>query len=156
MVFLEILLTKCSLVYSSILYSCHILNNCHVWSHCVCCNLSIQLSRKVVQNIHLSGGSLLGVSRGGPSVTDIVQSLEVSCVVADIWFHHSYFKVQFLFNTNSKTMAGKRDKHALCTGWKWYACWCECDTWRGFWLMALILVCISCHNKKFYIKRKSW
>ncbi|KAL2569209.1 hypothetical protein AAZV13_18G114700 [Glycine max] len=35
-----------------------------------------QLSRKVVQNIHLSGGSLLGVSRGGPGVSDIVDSLE--------------------------------------------------------------------------------
>ncbi|XP_019182840.1 PREDICTED: ATP-dependent 6-phosphofructokinase 5, chloroplastic [Ipomoea nil] len=34
------------------------------------------LSRKVVQNIHLSGGSLLGVSRGGPTVTDIVDSIE--------------------------------------------------------------------------------
>ncbi|XP_047310646.1 ATP-dependent 6-phosphofructokinase 5, chloroplastic-like [Impatiens glandulifera] len=36
----------------------------------------IQLSRKVVQNIHLSGGSLLGVSRGGPSVDAIVDSME--------------------------------------------------------------------------------
>lgn len=36
-----------------------------------------QLSRKVVQNIHLSGGSLLGVSRGGPDVSEIVDSLEV-------------------------------------------------------------------------------
>ncbi|KAJ9670206.1 hypothetical protein PVL29_026634 [Vitis rotundifolia] len=34
------------------------------------------LSRKVVQNIHLSGGSLLGVSRGGPSVAEIVDSME--------------------------------------------------------------------------------
>ncbi|KAF8092133.1 hypothetical protein N665_0423s0018 [Sinapis alba] len=40
-------------------------------------NLSeIPLSRKVVQNIHLSGGSLLGVSRGGPTVTEIVDSME--------------------------------------------------------------------------------
>ncbi|RDX62025.1 ATP-dependent 6-phosphofructokinase 5, chloroplastic, partial [Mucuna pruriens] len=36
----------------------------------------LPLSRKVVQNIHLSGGSLLGVSRGGPGVSDIVDSLE--------------------------------------------------------------------------------
>ncbi|BAT74744.1 hypothetical protein VIGAN_01249100 [Vigna angularis var. angularis] len=36
----------------------------------------VPLSRKVVQNIHLSGGSLLGVSRGGPAVSDIVDSLE--------------------------------------------------------------------------------
>ncbi|KHN20613.1 6-phosphofructokinase 5, chloroplastic [Glycine soja] len=36
----------------------------------------VPLSRKVVQNIHLSGGSLLGVSRGGPGVSDIVDSLE--------------------------------------------------------------------------------
>ncbi|KAF2322149.1 hypothetical protein GH714_007894 [Hevea brasiliensis] len=34
------------------------------------------LSRKVVQNIHLSGGSLLGVSRGGPSVSDMVDRME--------------------------------------------------------------------------------
>ena len=39
-----------------------------------------QLSRKVVQNIHLSGGSLLGVSRGGPSVREIVDNMEVSKV----------------------------------------------------------------------------
>ncbi|KAI3409585.1 uncharacterized protein J3R85_019126 [Psidium guajava] len=34
------------------------------------------LSRKVVQNVHLSGGSLLGVSRGGPSITEIVDTME--------------------------------------------------------------------------------
>ncbi|XP_015071482.1 ATP-dependent 6-phosphofructokinase 5, chloroplastic-like [Solanum pennellii] len=34
------------------------------------------LSRKVVQNVHLSGGSLLGVSRGGPKVSDIVDSIQ--------------------------------------------------------------------------------
>lgn len=37
-----------------------------------------QLSRKVVQNVHLSGGSLLGVSRGGPTVSEIVDSMKVS------------------------------------------------------------------------------
>ncbi|KAK7407209.1 hypothetical protein VNO78_08927 [Psophocarpus tetragonolobus] len=36
----------------------------------------VPLSRKVVQNIHLSGGSLLGVSRGGPGVSEIVDGLE--------------------------------------------------------------------------------
>ncbi|XP_058087973.1 ATP-dependent 6-phosphofructokinase 5, chloroplastic [Magnolia sinica] len=34
------------------------------------------LSRKVVQNIHLGGGSLLGVSRGGPNVGEIVDSMQ--------------------------------------------------------------------------------
>ncbi|GAB4847231.1 ATP-dependent 6-phosphofructokinase 5, chloroplastic [Ancistrocladus abbreviatus] len=34
------------------------------------------LTRKVVQNIHLSGGSLLGVSRGGPTTKEIVDSME--------------------------------------------------------------------------------
>ncbi|XP_031375518.1 ATP-dependent 6-phosphofructokinase 5, chloroplastic-like isoform X1 [Punica granatum] len=34
------------------------------------------LSRKVVQNVHLSGGSLLGVSRGGPGISEIVDSME--------------------------------------------------------------------------------
>ncbi|KAF9599456.1 hypothetical protein IFM89_038550 [Coptis chinensis] len=36
----------------------------------------ITLSRNVVENVHLSGGSILGVSRGGPSVSDIVDSLQ--------------------------------------------------------------------------------
>ena len=36
-----------------------------------------QLSRKIVQNINLAGGSLLGVSRGGASVCDIVDSIQV-------------------------------------------------------------------------------
>ncbi|KAG0492426.1 hypothetical protein HPP92_005824 [Vanilla planifolia] len=35
-----------------------------------------QLSRKVVQTIHLSGGSVLGVSRGGPSIEEIVNSIK--------------------------------------------------------------------------------
>ncbi|KAF4350418.1 hypothetical protein F8388_004666 [Cannabis sativa] len=34
------------------------------------------LTRKVVQNVHLSGGSLLGVSRGGPGISEIVDSME--------------------------------------------------------------------------------
>ncbi|XP_058083737.1 ATP-dependent 6-phosphofructokinase 5, chloroplastic-like [Magnolia sinica] len=36
----------------------------------------IPLSREVVQNINLAGGSLLGVSRGGGSVSDIVDSIQ--------------------------------------------------------------------------------
>lgn len=32
----------------------------------------------MVQNIHLSGGSLLGVSRGGPGIDEIVDNLQVS------------------------------------------------------------------------------
>ncbi|KAL2347398.1 hypothetical protein Fmac_001398 [Flemingia macrophylla] len=36
----------------------------------------VPLSRKLVQNIHLSGGSLLGVSRGGLGVSEIVDGLE--------------------------------------------------------------------------------
>ncbi|XP_062086592.1 ATP-dependent 6-phosphofructokinase 5, chloroplastic-like [Humulus lupulus] len=35
-----------------------------------------QLTRKVVQNVHLSSGSLLGVSRGGPGISEIVDSME--------------------------------------------------------------------------------
>ncbi|XP_058096517.1 ATP-dependent 6-phosphofructokinase 5, chloroplastic-like [Magnolia sinica] len=38
--------------------------------------VEIPLSRQVVQNINLAGGSLLGVSRGGPSVSDIVDSIQ--------------------------------------------------------------------------------
>ncbi|KAG0623473.1 hypothetical protein M758_3G177000 [Ceratodon purpureus] len=36
----------------------------------------IPLNRKIVQNIHLEGGSVLGVSRGGARTTDIVDSIE--------------------------------------------------------------------------------
>lgn len=51
-----------------------------------------QLSRKVVQNIHLSGGSLLGVSRGGPSVSEIVDNMEV----IGSFFHYSRMFACFL------------------------------------------------------------
>ncbi|XP_062085480.1 ATP-dependent 6-phosphofructokinase 5, chloroplastic-like [Humulus lupulus] len=34
------------------------------------------LTRKVVQNVHLSGGSLLGVSRGGPIISEIVDNMK--------------------------------------------------------------------------------
>lgn len=36
----------------------------------------IPLSREIVQNIHLEGGSLLGVSRGGSKTADIVDSIK--------------------------------------------------------------------------------
>lgn len=36
----------------------------------------IELSRQVVQNINLAGGSLLGVSRGGANMDDIVDSIQ--------------------------------------------------------------------------------
>ncbi|KAL0909618.1 hypothetical protein M5K25_020502 [Dendrobium thyrsiflorum] len=36
----------------------------------------IPLSRKAVQTIHLSGGSILGVSRGGPNIEEIVNSIQ--------------------------------------------------------------------------------
>ncbi|XP_008795218.1 ATP-dependent 6-phosphofructokinase 5, chloroplastic isoform X1 [Phoenix dactylifera] len=36
----------------------------------------ISLSRRVVQNIHLGGGSILGVARGGPSVKEIVDRMQ--------------------------------------------------------------------------------
>ncbi|KAG1334476.1 ATP-dependent 6-phosphofructokinase 5, chloroplastic [Cocos nucifera] len=36
----------------------------------------IQLSRQVVQNINLHGGSFLGVSRGGPDISEIVDSIQ--------------------------------------------------------------------------------
>jgi 6-phosphofructokinase 1 len=39
---------------------------------------NLQLSRKVVENINLSGGSFLGVSRGGAKTSEIVDSIQVS------------------------------------------------------------------------------
>lgn len=45
-----------------------------------------QLSRKVVENINLAGGSFLGVSRGGGNISEIVDSIQVIIfLVAPIW-----------------------------------------------------------------------
>lgn len=38
----------------------------------------IQLSRGLVENINLAGGSFLGVSRGGAKTSEIVDSIQVS------------------------------------------------------------------------------
>lgn len=38
---------------------------------------SLQLSRQLVQNINLNGGSLLGVSRGNGEIDEIVDSIQV-------------------------------------------------------------------------------
>ncbi|XP_042396037.1 ATP-dependent 6-phosphofructokinase 5, chloroplastic-like [Zingiber officinale] len=40
----------------------------------------LPLSHQVVQNINLAGGSLLGVSRGGPSVSAIVDSIKAKAI----------------------------------------------------------------------------
>ncbi|CAL9773307.1 ATP-dependent 6-phosphofructokinase 5, chloroplastic-like [Musa acuminata AAA Group] len=40
----------------------------------------VPLSHQVVQNINLAGGSLLGVSRGGPSISDIVDSIQAKAI----------------------------------------------------------------------------
>ena len=42
------------------------------------CGENLQLSRDVVENINLSGGSFLGVSRGGAQTSEIVDSIQVS------------------------------------------------------------------------------
>lgn len=41
-------------------------------------NNIIQLSRHLVENINLNGGSFLGVSRGGAKTSEIVDSIQVS------------------------------------------------------------------------------
>lgn len=41
---------------------------------------NLQLSRDVVENINLAGGSFLGVSRGGAKTSEIVDSIQVSNV----------------------------------------------------------------------------
>lgn len=57
---------------------------------------NLQLSRDVVENINLSGGSFLGVSRGGAKTSEIVDSIQVSnlnwktlmfCIVALLLFY---------------------------------------------------------------------
>jgi 6-phosphofructokinase 1 len=44
----------------------------------------IQLSRGLVENINLSGGSFLGVSRGGAKTSEIVDSIQVSNLNCEI------------------------------------------------------------------------
>ena len=39
---------------------------------------NLQLSRDLVENINLSGGSFLGVSRGGAKTSEIVDSIQVT------------------------------------------------------------------------------
>jgi len=39
---------------------------------------NLQLSREWVENINLSGGSFLGVSRGGAKTSEIVDSIQVT------------------------------------------------------------------------------
>jgi hypothetical protein len=39
---------------------------------------NFQLSRDLVENINLSGGSFLGVSRGGAKTSEIVDSIQVN------------------------------------------------------------------------------
>lgn len=87
----------------------------------------------MVQNIHLSGGSLLGVSRGGPGVSEIVDSLEV--VDRSILLTKLMIPLRTLCTIFTVFclmcilfIAGKRDQHALCVGWKWNACRCKCNS----------------------------
>lgn len=62
----------------------------------------ITLSRKIVQNIHLEGGSLLGVSRGGARTTDIVDSI-----------HKKGINMLFVLGGNG-THAGAHAIHEEC------------------------------------------
>ncbi|RRT82568.1 hypothetical protein B296_00014604 [Ensete ventricosum] len=53
------------------------------------CPSPLQLSRQVVQNINLTGGSFLGVSRGGPSTSDMVDNIQhhlrTVVLICDFW-----------------------------------------------------------------------
>lgn len=40
----------------------------------------------MVQNIHLGGGSILGVSRGAPNISDVVDSLQVPTASFTLFF----------------------------------------------------------------------
>ena len=44
----------------------------------------IKLSRGLVENINLAGGSFLGVSRGGAKTSEIVDSIQVSMLNCEI------------------------------------------------------------------------
>jgi 6-phosphofructokinase 1 len=56
---------------------------------------NLQLSRDLVENINLSGGSFLGVSRGGAKTSEIVDSIQVNSVNEIIYcmvlILHCYF-----------------------------------------------------------------
>lgn len=44
----------------------------------------------MVQNIHLGGGSILGVSRGAPNISDVVDSLQVLTASFTLFFGFKY------------------------------------------------------------------
>lgn len=54
----------------------------------------------MVQNINLAGGSLLGVSRGGADISEIVDSIQVIIYVHFLlkcWFHLLVFILSVIF-----------------------------------------------------------
>jgi hypothetical protein len=61
-----------------------------MFSDLIFCNtIRIQLSRRIVENINLAGGSFLGVSRGGAKTSEIVDSIQVSNLI----ILHGYVKI---------------------------------------------------------------
>lgn len=59
------------------------------WSSQVLFCQITQLSRGLVENINLNGGSFLGVSRGGAKTSEIVDSIQVSNL--RFLMYNSYF-----------------------------------------------------------------
>lgn len=64
----------------------------------------------MVQNVHLSGGSLLGVSRGGPNISDIVDSMQVlGSIVCVLIVSYSLFDYNHDFDHVFEIVAAKRN-----------------------------------------------
>jgi glutamine amidotransferase-like uncharacterized protein len=72
-----------------------------MFSDLIFCNtIHIQLSRRIVENINLAGGSFLGVSRGGAKTSEIVDSIQVSNLIILHGYVNiiiSYFKNNYCF-----------------------------------------------------------
>lgn len=104
---------------------CLIWSCVYTWAHSFTYFCDYKLSRKVVQNVHLSGGSLLGVSRGAPTVSEIVDNMEVLNLTCKYNRDKGVRKSCFA-NTSSNFCCntGKRHQHAVCAWWKWHPRWC--------------------------------
>jgi hypothetical protein len=70
------------------------------------CGENLQLSRDVVENINLSGGSFLGVSRGGAKTSEIVDSIQVT--IPKRKTPYSVLQLQYCFS-DYRIFAGQKN-----------------------------------------------
>lgn len=88
----------------------------------------VQLNRKLVQRTNMQGGSFLGVSRGGPKVSELVNKLEVSYFVCPVLTSKFRAHVLHYLHVDNFNMlwVGVECEHAFCYWGKWFTCWGVC------------------------------